>query len=178
MNSKTNRISQVTQPVKILFVFLFLIAATVCFAADPAEGFWISVDEKTGKDTAGWEIFVRDGKLYGRILSIADSSQAAKAENCKDSYKGFPTAGKVSEMTIVGTTWIFGLVPDRQAGQWKDGNIIDPDNGSMYGCKITFHAADGGKYKVDTLEMRGTIGPIGRSQFWRKATREQAAGLR
>jgi len=164
---------------RALFAAVFFAAVTgICFAADPAEGFWISMDEKTGKVTAGWEIFVRDGKLYGRILSIAGFAQDIKADNCKDSYKGFPAAGKVSEMTVVGTTWIFGLVPDKQPGQWKDGNIIDPDNGSMYGCKITFRPADGAKFKVDTLEMRGTIGPLGRSQFWRKATREQAAGLR
>ena len=166
------------KPVRFLFVLIFLAAAGICFAADPAEGFWISVDEKSGKETAGWEIFIKDGKLYGRILSIAGFPQNEKASNCKDNYQGFPHAGKASEMTVVGTTWIFGLVPDGEPGKWKGGNIIDPDEGKMYKCKITFHAA-GGKFKVDTLEMRGEIGlGIGRSQFWKKATREQAAGLR
>jgi uncharacterized protein (DUF2147 family) len=165
--------------IKILFAAVFLTAiAGNCFAGDPAEGFWISVDEKTGKDTAGWEIFVRDGKLYGKVLSVAGFPQDVKAVKCKDSYKGFSAAGKVSEMPVVGSTWIFGLILDKQEGQWKDGNVIDPNSGSMYGCKITFHAADGKKHKADTLEMRGTIGPLGRSQFWRKAVREQAAGLR
>ena len=163
---------------KIMFVLFFLALAVFCFAADPAEGFWISVDEKTGKETAGWEIFIRDGKLYGRILSLAGLSQTTKADKCNDSYKGFPAAGKVSDMTVVGTTWIFGLVPDGSPGSWKGGNIIDPNDGSMYGCKITFRPADGKKFKSDTLEMRGTIGPFGRSQFWKRATREQAAGLR
>ena len=165
------------KPQKIVFIFILLLISGICFAADPVEGFWISVDEKTGKDTAGWEIFVRDGKLYGKILSLADLPQSVKADQCKDSYKGFPTAGKVSEMNVVGTTWIFGLIPDGR-GQWKGGNVIDPNDGSMYGCKITFHAADGKKFRTDTLEMRGTIGPFGRSQFWRRATREQASGLR
>jgi len=165
--------------IQIFFIIaLFLVSSGICFAADPAEGFWISVDEKTGQDTAGWEIFIRDGKLYGRILSLADLPQNVKADQCKDSYKGFPASGKVSEMTVVGTSWIFGLVPDGQPGQWKGGNIIDPNDGSMYGCKIIFHPADGKKFKVDTLEMRGTIGPFGRSQFWRRASRDQAAGLR
>ena len=162
----------------MLLVLIFLFISGICFAADPAEGFWISSDEQTGKETAGWEIFIRDGKLYGRILSLAGLSQSIKAEQCKGNYRGFPAAGNVSEMSVVGTTWIFGLVQDRQPGQWKDGNIIDPNDGSMYGCKITFHAIDGKKYKVDTLETRGTRGPFGRSQFWRRATREEAAGLR
>jgi uncharacterized protein (DUF2147 family) len=163
---------------KLFAVIVLFIVGGLCFAADPAEGFWISVDEKTGKDTAGWEIFVRDGKLYGKILSAVNVSQTDKADNCKDSYKGFPASGKVSGMPVIGTTWMFGLVPDRQTGQWKDGNVIDPESGNMYGCKVIFHAADNNKYKVDTLEMRGTIGPLGRSQFWRKATYAQAVSLR
>jgi len=167
------------RPERLLFILVFLLVlAGVCFAAGPAEGFWIQIDEKTGKEAVGWEIFIRGGKLYGRILSLAELSQTMKANNCKDSYDGFPSVGKVSEMSIVGTTWIFGLVPDRREGEWKDGNIVDPNDGTMYGCKITFHPADGKKYKVDTLEVRGTRGPFGRSQFWQRATREQAAGLR
>ena len=160
-----------------LITFLFVLAG-ICFAADPAEGFWISVDEKTGKEAAGWEIFIRNGKLYGRIISLVGLSQTIKADQCKDSYKDFPMSGKVSEMSVVGTTWIFGLVPDNRPGQWKGGNVVDPNDGSIYGCKITFHEADGKKFKTDTLEMRGTIGPFGRSQFWRRATREEAASLR
>jgi uncharacterized protein (DUF2147 family) len=49
----------------------------------------------------------------------------------------------------------------------------------MYKCKITFRPTDGKKYKVDTLEMRGEIGlGIGKSQYWTKATKEQASALR
>jgi uncharacterized protein (DUF2147 family) len=56
---------------------------------------------------------------------------------------------------------------------------IDPNDGKMYKCKITFHAADGRRYPTDTLEMRGEIGlGIGRSQFWRKSNRTEASGLR
>ena len=160
-----------------LFIVAFVFISVFCFAADPVEGYWISIDEKSNKPTAGWEIYTNGNQLFGKILSIADKPQTEKASKCKDSYRGFPTAGKVSEMTVVGTIWIFGLTQDKP-GFWSGGNIIDPDNGSMYGCRITFHPKDGNKYKVDTLEMRGTIGPIGRSQFWTKATQEQATGLR
>ena len=146
---------------------IFLLLAGICFAADPAEGFWISYDEKTGKAMTGWEIFVYNGKLYGRIVSLAGLDQNITADRCKDYYKDFPAHGKVSEMPVIGTTWIFGLVPEEgRPGQWKSGNVVDPNDGSIYECKITFHRADGKKYKVDTLEMRGiTFGPFGRSQF-------------
>jgi len=150
----------------------------LCLWADPVEGFWISVDEKTGKATAGWEIYLTGDRLFGRILSVAGHPQDVKATNCKDSYKDFPLAGKVNEMTVVGTPWIFNLTRNNN-GVWGGGNIIDPDEGKIYGCRITFHPRDGKKYMVDTLEMRGILaGPLGRSQYWKKSTREEASSLR
>ena len=81
-------------------------------------------------------------------------------------------------MHVVGTTWIWDLV-QKSEGKWEKGYIIDPNDGNRYKCRITFHAADGSKkYPVDTLEMRGEIGPFGRSQFWKSATEEEAKGLR
>jgi len=164
---------------KIAFlVGVMFFLSGIYLAADPAEGFWVSVDEKSGKATAGWEIYTVGNKLFGRILSVSGHPQDVKASNCKESYKGFNQPGKVNEMTVVGTPWIFDLTMDKP-GIWSGGSIIDPDGGSMYKCKITFRPQDGKKYLVDTLEMRGEIGlGIGRSQYWRKATRTEAAALR
>jgi uncharacterized protein (DUF2147 family) len=161
------------------FAVVFVLVSGFCFAADPVEGFWISWDEKTGKATAGWEIYNTGGKLFGKILSLADKAQNIKADKCKDTYKDFPVAGKVNEMNVVGTPFIFGLTVDKQPGSWSGGNIIDPEDGKMYKCKITYRPADGKKFLVETLEMRGEIGlGIGRSQFWRRATQAEASGLR
>jgi uncharacterized protein (DUF2147 family) len=163
--------------------FIILCGVLACcaalnLAADPVEGFWISVDEKSGKITAGWEIYQQDGKLYGKILSIAGFSQEERAGACKESYRGFPVAGNVREMRVVGTPWIFGLSRERE-GRWHNGSVIDPNDGNMYQCRIVFHAADGNRYKVDTLEMRGELFlGIGRSQFWQKSTQADAGGLR
>ena len=163
----------------VFFAAVFVFVSGLCFGADPAEGFWISVDEKSGKATAGWEIYTVGNKLYGKILSVADHPQDVKATNCPDSIKGFNQPGKVNQMPVVGTPWIFDLTVDKQPGSWSGGSIIDPDAGKLYKCKITFHPTDGKKYLVDTLEMRGEIGlGIGRSQYWRKSTREEASALR
>jgi len=160
------------------FVVVFVFVSGLCFAADPAEGFWISMDEKSGKATAGWEIYTVGDKLFGKILSVADHPQTDKATKCKDAYPGFPVQGKVSEMSVVGTPWIFNLALDKP-GSWSGGQIIDPNDGNLYKCKITFRPQDGKKYLKDTLEMRGEIGlGIGRSQYWQKCTREEASALR
>ncbi|GHU80811.1 hypothetical protein FACS189468_1630 [Spirochaetia bacterium] len=164
---------------KMMALFVgILMSVGICFAADPVEGFWVSVDEKTGNITAGWEIYVTNGKLYGKIHSVVGYPRDVKATACKDSYPGFPVSGRVNQMTVVGTPWIFGLAMER-AGQWSGGSIVDPESGKLYKCKITFRPADGNRYKADTLEMRGEIGlGIGRSQFWRRSSQAELNGLR
>ena len=168
---------------KIVFFTCALLMSIIfgsghCFGADPVEGFWLSVDEKTGKATGGWEIYAIGDKLFGKVLSISDRPQDAKAIRCRDSYRDFPVPGKVSEMNVIGTPWMYNLSMDRP-GAWSGGHVLDPETGNVYKCKITFRPLDGKKFMVDTLEMRGEIGlGIGRSQYWRKSTREEASALR
>jgi uncharacterized protein (DUF2147 family) len=163
---------------KLFFVFCMGFLAETVFAADIVEGFWLSVDEKTQKTTAGWEIYQVNGVLFGRMLSVAGYPSTEKAALCKSSYDGFPIPGNVKEMPLAGTPWIFGLKQDG-VGVWSRGSIINPEDGKMYKCKIVFRKADGKKYKIDTLEMRGEIGlGIGRSQFWTRCSKEAASAVR
>jgi len=160
----------------LLFVLLVLSASFV-FAVDPAEGLWKSVDEKTGKVTAVWKIEVKEGKLFGEIVVAIGKDPKKLAVHCKDSYPGFPKEGKVNQMYLVGTPFIYNL-EKKSEGVWHNGYIVAPDNGKYYYCKITFRKADGKKYKEDSLEMRGEIGlGIGRSQIWRKTNGEEATAL-
>jgi uncharacterized protein (DUF2147 family) len=159
---------------KILFICLALAAGQFCFALDPAEGFWYSIDEKSGQITAGWEIYEEGGLLYGRMLSLIGRSPQEPAVKCRGSYRGFPVEGNVSRMPLAGTPWIFGLRRENE-GVWIGGHVVNPEDGNMYRCKITYHPDSG----AGRLEMRGEIGlGIGRSQYWRRCTREEAAALR
>jgi len=163
---------------KIIALVIGLSIAAVCFAqSDPVEGYWLSVDEKTNKVTAGWQIYQQNGILYGKILSLSEDPKGTIAKDVKESYKDFPLPGKVNKMEVAGPPWIFGLTK-KDIGDWRGGKIIDPADGNMYNCKIIFHKADGKKYANDTLEMRGEIGlGIGRSQFWRKTDAATAGNL-
>jgi uncharacterized protein (DUF2147 family) len=163
---------------KITVIFLLLAVTGFCSAADPVEGFWLSVDEKTNKVTAGWYIYEEGDRLYGKILSMSDFDNTLQAIPCKETYSGFPIAGKVNQLLVVGTPWIFGLSRDKP-GEWSGGSIINAEDGKMYKCKIKYHTADGKKFKTDVLEMRGEIGlGIGRSQYWQKSDKETASSLR
>ncbi len=160
---------------KIICLALVLLCATVAFAADPAIGFWKSIDDTSGEVTAGWEVYEENGVLYGKILKVVGQPADALATACEGPYKNFPVSGDTSKMTLINTPWIYGLV-NKGEGKWRNGRIIDPENGKDYASEITFHKA-GGKYKVNTLEMRGKIGPFGRSQFWQTSTREEIMSL-
>ena len=160
---------------KAVLLIIFLAMCSASFVvADPAEGLWKSIDDKTGKVTAVWKLSISGDRLVGEMLAVVGKSPDKKADKCKDSYPGFPKAGKVNQMTLVGTPFMWGL-EKKSEGVWQNGYIIAPDNGKYYYCKVTFRAKDGKKYKVESLEMRGEIGlGIGRTQIWQRATDEEA----
>lgn len=158
---------------KIFAAFGLFAFSAVILAADPVEGLWKSIDEKTGKITGIWKIEIKEDKLFGEMMVTIGKNPRAAAVSCRDSYPDFPKKGKVKNMPLVGTPFIYNL-KKKQEGLWHKGYIIDPSSGKYYYCKITFRPADGKKYKTDTLEMRGEIGAgIGRSQYWKKTTAEE-----
>jgi uncharacterized protein (DUF2147 family) len=163
---------------KILGLCFFLFsAASLCFADDPVIGYWLGVDDKSGNISI-WELYLLNDNLCGKIVAAPKTPPNARAGRCRASYGGFPLPGKVNEMTVIGTPWIFGLTMERP-GQWINGSIINPEDGKIYKCTITFHPADGKRYETDTLEMRGEIGlGIGRSEFWRKSSAQEVSALR
>ncbi|MCR4579091.1 MAG: DUF2147 domain-containing protein [Treponema sp.] len=150
-----------------------LVFASAIFAADPAVGLWKSIDDKSGEVTAIWRIYEENGKLFGTIAATTSDPQDVIATACKKSYKNFPIAGNVNEMRTVGTPWIFNMEKESE-GNWKDGNIIDPSNGKMYGCVIKYlnKGDKNKKYTATqpTLAMAGTVGPIQVFQYWVQAT--------
>jgi len=159
-----------------LTVIVILIHAGVSSAADPAEGFWLSVDNRTGAIQSGWEIYESNGYLYGKLLSAVGCSSADKAVRCRDSYANFPIAGKVNQLPVLDQPWIFGLRME-SPGHWANGNVINIEDGNMYKCSLIYHQADGKKFKQEALEIRGQLLFFSGSQYWRRATREEASAL-
>jgi len=158
-----------------LVIVLFVYAGAV-FAADPVEGFWLSVDDKTGEIKSGWEIYESNGVMYGKMLSAAGFTAAARATRCRDSYANFPISGKVNQLPLLGTPWMFGLRRE-SAGKWTNGNIVNPEDGNMYKLSLIHHPVDGKKFQYETLEVRGQLLFFSGSQYWKRATREEASTL-
>lgn len=126
------------------------------FAADANSpvGEWRTFDDKTGKARAIVGIYEQDGKLFGKIeRSFTPGAEGRVCALCTDDRKNKPMLGLVIIRNMKRTD-------DGYAG----GDILDPDTGSVYRCKL--HLDEGGA----KLVVRGFIGIslLGRTQIWER----------
>ena len=133
---------------------LFLVASGAAALAQVTPvGTWRSIDDKSGEAKAQMVIAETGGVLNGRIEKLLrkEADQNAKCDQCSDDRKDKP---------MVGLEIIRGAKKAEGKDVWEDGKILDPENGKTYGLRLT--PIEGGK----KLEVRGSIGPFGRTQTW------------
>ena len=121
-------------------------------------GLWKTISDKDGAVTSEVRIVDNGGVLSGRIerqLS-ATAKPDDKCTACKDERK---------DQMITGLEIIRGAKKSDDRDVWEGGNILDPDNGTVYKLKMT--PVDGGR----KLEVRGFVGfaLLGRTQTWVRA---------
>jgi len=117
-----------------------------------AVGLWKTVDDKTGAARALVRISFEHGAYVGRIeQSFRPGAETRVCTACTDDRKDKPIIGLEIIRDMTGSD-----------GEYGGGRILDPDNGSVYHCRIRLE--DGGR----KLVVRGYIGFtwIGRSQTW------------
>lgn len=117
-------------------------------------GLWRSFDEKTNEPKS--EVRISDvgaGVLEGRVTALLRKDPASKCSECKDELHDKP---------VVGLPIIRGAKKAEGKEVWEDGKILDPENGKFYTLRLT--PIEGGK----KLEVRGSIGPFGRTQTWQR----------
>ena len=115
-------------------------------------GLWKTFDDKTGSARAIVRIYEQGGKYFGRIeSSFVPGAEHRVCEVCTDDRKNQP---------IIGMVILRGL--SQHGEEYSGGDILDPDNGSVYRCKMRLQ--DSGRQ----LSVRGFIGIslLGRSQTW------------
>jgi uncharacterized protein (DUF2147 family) len=121
--------------------------------ANSPVGQWHTSDEKTGELKSMVVIFEQQGVIKGRVEKVLrkDADPAAKCDKCSDDRKNQP---------VVGLEIIRGAKKASGKNVWEDGEILDPENGKTYSLRLT-PIENGAK-----LEVRGSFGPIGRTQTW------------
>ena len=131
-----------------LIAFSLLLVGTVTQAEQAPIGYWNTVDDSTGEVKSTVELYLDGDLLYGRIVELINPEEPNPVcEKC--------TGEKLNE-PVIGLTIIEGLSFD--GDYWTDGEILDPENGKTYECKIW---REGNK-----LMVRGYIGFFYRTQSW------------
>ena len=136
-----------------LAAILFASLALPALAQMTPVGTWHTMDEKTGEIKSQIVISEAGGVVSGKIDKVLrkDAKPDAVCDECSDDRKGKP---------IVGLEIIRGAKKAAGKDVWEDGKILDPENGKNYTLRLT--PIEGGK----KLEVRGSIGPFGRTQTW------------
>jgi uncharacterized protein (DUF2147 family) len=152
---------------KRIIMSLFIAAfAVLCVpslhAADSAEGYWKSIDEK-GKVTAFWKMWVEGNELRGTIVKVPNQADSTLCTECKKDSAAF------YNKPIIGTLWMWGFKKD--GDKWTKGKIVDSGKGDVYWASVK--VIDGG----NSVEMRGSIdrwGMAGKTQVWKRSNEAEA----
>lgn len=141
-----------TRLLKISLLTLSCLITPWAMAISPV-GQWHTLDEKTGELKSMVVIFEHQGAIKGRVEKVLrkGADPAAKCDKCSDDRKNQP---------VVGLEIIRGAKKASGKNVWEDGEILDPENGKTYALRLT-PIENGAK-----LEVRGSFGPIGRTQTW------------
>ncbi|WP_042421418.1 DUF2147 domain-containing protein [Comamonas granuli] len=139
---------------KALAAIVSIVIAAPSWAQMTPEGLWRNVDDKTGEAKAEIRIKadgqgVLSGLLERRLTKDAKPDDLCK--ECSDDRKDKP---------LLGLEIIRNAKKADGKDVWEGGKILDPENGRNYTLRLT--PVEGGK----KLEVRGSIGPFGRTQTW------------
>jgi uncharacterized protein (DUF2147 family) len=141
---------------KPLFALLavMVLLLTPALALDSPVGKWKTVDEKTGKTVSDVEIYNEGGKVFGKIIGLAEPNDAqGKPKTCTK------CTGSDKDKLIVGLVIIKDLIAD--GARFKGGTITDPEDGKVYKAELWTEGPG--------LKVRGYLGMFYKTQTWVKA---------
>src|SRR5713101_7495963 len=132
-------------------VLIALLGAQVTAAADAPVGKWKTVDDKTGKVESEVDLYQEGGKLFGKIVGLAEpNDDKGKPKTCTK------CTGADKDKPVIGLLMIKDL--SASGDRYKGGTILDPADGKIYKAELW---VEDGKLKV-----RGYLGPLYKTQTW------------
>lgn len=137
---------------KLLFSLSLLLFVIGANAQTSVTGKWKTIDDESGEAKSIVEIFERDGAYYGKIIKLFRKPEEDQDPVCTTC----PTEDARYKKKIIGMEILKDLKKDED--EYEGGNILDPNNGKIYRCKIWREA--------NTLKIRGYWGPFYRTQTW------------
>lgn len=133
-------------------VLLALSAGLFLFSAQAqtVTGTWKTKDDETNEEKSHVEVYEAGGKLYGKITQLLRERPDRLCDKCPGDRKNQPVLGMIILVDML-----------QKDGMWQSGDILDPEKGKWYDCKIWLQEGD-----PNTLVVRGYLGPFYRTQYW------------
>lgn len=147
---------------KILSVISGLVLPIAANASLPFVGMYQTIDDETNSPKSIVALYEyadgNESKLAGRIIALygADGNISETLSNptrVADAVRGAPK--------MVGLDIIWNMEWDSDDSEFGDGKIMDPKSGKVYSSVMWQD-----KNTTDKLNVRGKIGPFGRTQVW------------
>ena len=132
-----------------------LAVINLAYAQAPSPvGLWETVSDKLGKPDGRVRIVEVDGELRGTVVQVYSPPNEKPDPVCEK------CVGALKDRPVVGMAILTGVL--RTPAGYSDGEILDPNNGKTYRCRITLE--EGGR----KLAVRGYLGIslFGRTQAW------------
>ena len=136
--------------IKHFLILVFLVSFSG--QAQDIFGQWKTIDDQTGEAKSIVEIYKRDGKVFGKIVSILNPEvKDALCLKCEGEDKNKPVLG-------------FELIKNmtKEGRYYKNGTIFDPEHCKKYKCRLMLTE------NPDILQVRGYIAFLYASQYWQR----------
>ncbi len=136
----------------LLIVLLALLVSPSFAQQDPIIGKWKTIDDETGEPKSIVEIYMRNGKFYGKIDSLFRKPGEDPNPKCDKCPEDDPRYNQ----PVLGMEIIKDMV--KEGDEYVGGTILDPKKGKIYRCKLWL---EDGK-----LMVRGYVAFFYRTQTW------------
>lgn len=140
---------------KSIITSLFILLVSVCTAQDGFVGKWKTIDDETGKPKSIVEIYKQGNQYFGKVDKLILEPGEDPNPICDECDEDDSRYKK----RIIGMVILSGMTYDADEKAITNGEILDPENGEVYDCKMWL--SDDGK-----LNVRGYVLFFFRTQQW------------
>ncbi|MBN1408575.1 MAG: DUF2147 domain-containing protein [Calditrichaceae bacterium] len=140
------------QCIILTIIFIATLAAFSSAQAQDIVGRWKTIDDETGKAKSIVNIYMQDGKYFGKIDTLFREPDEDPDPVCDKCPEDDPRYNK----KLIGMVILENLQKD--GDEWDDGSILDPGKGKVYDCKMWLEEGN--------LKVRGYLYFLYRTQTW------------
>ena len=144
------------QTIKPTFLTLALLMLYGTAFSQEITGFWKTIDDNSGDTKSVVHVYKNpNGEIQGKVVKLFRKPNEEQDPVCVECPKDDHRHGK----KVKGMVIMSGMKKDGDI--CSGGEIMDPENGNSYRCKIWLDGAE-------ELKVRGYLGPFFRTQTWKR----------